>query len=361
MGHDSSAGSSKSRRNSTPLLAPELLADYPAAPQERDRWIVARRGARAAVTAETSQSAWVEEERSASGTMVAVTTLLLTNRECPWRCLMCDLWRHTLTERVAPGLIPHQIRSALASRNIAPRPAGIHHLKLYNSGSFFDPGAIPEVDDADIARLADCFAHVIVESHPALIGDRCWRFRDLLSGSLEVAMGLETAHPEVLDRLNKRITLDQFAHAAARLRSEGVALRVFLLVHPPFLTDPATASAWLQRSIDYAFGCGANVVSLIPSRVGNGALDALQSAGAFAQPSLQDLEAGLDYGVSLRRGRVFADLWDLQRFSQCERCYNSRQTRLARINHTQTSRAQVVCTCRTMGDECRKPGGTGHR
>ena len=32
---------------------------------------------------------------------------------------------------------------------------------------------------------------------------------------LEVAMGLETAHPEVLAGLNKRMTLDQFSNAAA--------------------------------------------------------------------------------------------------------------------------------------------------
>ncbi len=30
-------------------------------------------------------------------------------------------------------------------------------------------------------------------------------------GKLEVAMGLETAHPEILERLNKRMTLTMFA------------------------------------------------------------------------------------------------------------------------------------------------------
>ncbi|MGV2341979.1 MAG UNVERIFIED_CONTAM: hypothetical protein LVR18_51130 [Planctomycetaceae bacterium] len=46
---------------------------------------------------------------------------------------MCDLWQNTLTETVSPGLIPQQIDFALQRLPHAP------HLKLYNSGNFFDP------------------------------------------------------------------------------------------------------------------------------------------------------------------------------------------------------------------------------
>ena len=71
------------------------------------------------------------------------------------------------------------------------------------------PQAVPEADDADVARALGGADRVIVESHPAFLagthGDRCLRFRDRLSGRLEVAIGLETADPEVLARLNKRI------------------------------------------------------------------------------------------------------------------------------------------------------------
>ena len=31
-----------------------------------------------------------------TGGCVDVATLFLTNRECPFRCLMCDLWKNTL-------------------------------------------------------------------------------------------------------------------------------------------------------------------------------------------------------------------------------------------------------------------------
>src|SRR5579871_4273181 len=90
-------------------------------------------------------------------------------------------------------------------------------IKLYNAGSFFDPQAIPPEDYPEIAQTVAGFERVIVECHPALIGPRLLPFRDLLSGRLEVAIGLETAHPEALARLNKRITVESFRRAAGFL------------------------------------------------------------------------------------------------------------------------------------------------
>ena len=127
------------------------------------------------------------------------------------------------------GAIPAQIDHALL--HLPPA----RQLKLYNSGSFFDPQAIPPEDYAAIAQRANRFERLIVENHPALIGDACLRFRDMLSGRLEVAMGLETAHPEVLAGLNKRMTLDQFSAAANFLRRNRIDLRVFILVQPPLM------------------------------------------------------------------------------------------------------------------------------
>ena len=148
---------------------------------------------------------------------------------------MCDLWKNTLTESVPQGAIPAQIDYALARLEPA------RHIKLYNSGSFFDPRAIPVEDYPAIAERVADFERVIVECHPALIGEKigenCFRFKEILSGPLEVAMGLETAHPAILEKLNKRMTTDQFAAAAARLREHGIDLRVFILVKPPFMRE----------------------------------------------------------------------------------------------------------------------------
>jgi hypothetical protein len=96
---------------------------------------------------------------------------------------------------------------------------------------------------------------------------------------------------------------------------------------------------WAQRSLDFAFECDAAVAALIPTRLGNGAMEALD----FTQPSIAMLEDSVEYGLNLRRGRVFADLWDLERFSRCEVCFEARLARLQRINLYQTILPGVQC------------------
>lgn len=332
-------------------LSATATSPYPPVGSQRNQWIVARRPARNVVDPHRPYDFLVEEELAESRELLSVATIFLANRECPWRCLMCDLWKNTLTETVPPGAIPTQIDYAL--RNIAEREDGRppRQIKLYNSGSFFDPRAIPVEDYSAIAQRVRIFERVIVECHPALVGDSCTRFRDLLdrrahgsiaASRLEVAMGLETAHPGVLEKLNKRLTIDQFSQAAEWLRRSGMALRVFVLVKPPYLDEPE-ALHWAQRSIDLAFDCGATVVSLIPTRTGNGALEALAERGEFSPPKLATLEAALGYGIGLKRGRVFADLWDLQKFSDCPACFALRAARLREVNRRQTSPGAIDC------------------
>ncbi len=284
---------------------------YPETPAERTRWILEQRLSAPRYPADPWRaSGWnVEQEPDETGTVRSALTIFLTNRECPWRCLMCDLWRHTLTETVPDGAIPAQIDAVLAEQT---RPAS--WIKLYNAGSFFDSKAIPPGDHPAIARRCGAYSRVIVECHPGLVHDRILRFRDMLppETSLEVAMGLETAHPDVLEKLNKRMRLHDYKLASKFLKAHRIGVRAFILVRPPFL-DESQALEWARKSIDFAFDVGVDVVSLIPTRFGNGALEALQQEGLFAPPSIETLEAALDYGLSLKRGRVFADLWDLER------------------------------------------------
>ncbi len=311
-------------------------ARYPESPPERTGWIVERRGARNRLDPRKAYAALVESERTESGEFVAAVTVFLTNRECPWRCLMCDLWRNTLPQSVPAGVIPEQIREALAG--LAPARV----LKLYNAGSFFDPRAIPPSDHKAIAAIAAPFERVVVECHPALVGAACFRFHDLIGGRLEVAIGLETAHPEALARLNKGMTTEDFRRAAAVLLKRGIPVRAFVLVGLPFLT-PEESREWCRRSVEFAFDCGCTAVALIPTRAGNGALDALAEAGDFTPPTLPMLEACLADGIALKRGRVFADLWDLQRLTACKACFPGRAARLAHMNLGQTIAPGVPC------------------
>src|SRR5687767_13411686 len=254
-----------------------------------DHWVLERRGRKAPLDPARAYAVEFEEELDARGTLAPTGVVFLTNRECPFRCVMCDLWRHTLDETVAPGVVAAQVRAALSG--LPP----IRQVKLYNAGSFFDPAAIPPADDDDIAAAVAGVERVIVEAHPGFLtgayADRCLRFRDRLrdfrlkpeatsvqpeatrvqpeTTRLEVAIGLETAHEETLARLNKRMTVESFRRAAEFVVGNGMDLRVFILLNPPFLGGEQ-AIEWACRSIDVAAACGATVCSVIPTRTGNG-------------------------------------------------------------------------------------------
>ena len=203
---------------------------------------------------------------------------------------------------------------------------------------------MPPADDAAIARAVAGISRLTVESHPRLVGDRTWRFRDRLVPSLEVAMGLETAHPDALARLNKGCTLDDFAAAARALAAHGVGLRVFLLVHPPFVPHDER-TAWLLRSIDAAVDAGASVIALIPTRGDTGAMEALTADGLFVPPSLATLEDAATQAIRHAdgRARVLADLWDLTTFATCPACLDARRARLLRLNLEQRMPDPVAC------------------
>jgi radical SAM enzyme (TIGR01210 family) len=249
---------------------------------------------------------------------------------------MCDLWKHTLTHMVPIGAIPQQIDYALQQLGRA------RQVKLYNSGSFFDPTAIPLSDYPAIANTLSFAEHTIVESHPRLIGDKAVNFRDRLDGTLEVAIGLETVHPAVLPRLNKKFDPQHFSDAARFLADRGIAVRAFVLVKPPFLGEEE-AVEWALKSVEFAFSCGASAVSLIPTRPGNGALDRLMETGEFSPPRLSTLERAHELGLNLARGRVFADLWNLEQFSACPVCFAARRHRLQSMNLSQQVLPRIEC------------------
>jgi len=303
-----------------------------------DRWIVTNRGKKNPVDPHKPYAWLVEKERSISGEIEDTAIIFLTNPECPFHCLMCDLWKNTTEAPIAAGVIPHQIEWALEQMTLAK------HLKLYNSGSFFDKRAIPVEDYKSIASLISGFETVVVESHPKFIGESSLNFRNMIKPEMQVAIGLETVQPEILEKLNKQMTLDDFRNSVSFLSQNGINSRAFILIKPPFLSE-SEGVYWAKRSIDFAFSVGVECCTVIPVRAGNGAMDLLRANGDFSLPDIQSLETVLEYGIGLKSGRVFADLWDLEQFSSCKRCIDQRGDRLNTMNLSQTIIERVRCSC----------------
>ena len=216
-------------------------------PRIADREIVAARGARSPLGPEKPYAHFVEREHSSTGAVEDVAAIFLTNKECPFRCVFCDLWQKTLPDRIPAGLVAGQVEWALAN---LPDAA---HVKLYNAGSFFDPEAIPGVDLPRIAELLVGKRSAIVECHPRFVDDRCISFAKAIAPvKLEIAIGLETVDPDLLPRIKPSMTLGDFERAARFLVGNGIDIRAFILLGPPGHLGAERAD-WAKRSIDRAF------------------------------------------------------------------------------------------------------------
>lgn len=318
------------------------IDSYPSTRPARDRWILKHRSLRAAVDPWKPIFVDVEREPSVNWGIERVLIMLLVGSECPWRCLMCDLWKNTIPEPMPQGAVPAQINAGLAIARGGLEGRNCGAIKLYNSGSFFDKRSVPPADHLAIAELVGDFRRVIVECHPNLVDAAALEFRDLLSGQLEVAMGLETANPDVLAKLNKRLTRARFARSSEFLVNKGIDVRAFVLIQPPF-TSPETAVDDAIESMHFAFDCGALIVALIPTRAGNGAVEKLAATGDFVKPRLAIIEKVLETAIQCRRGPVIADLWSLEEFADCPACFGARRSRLEKMNLTQLIQPPAVC------------------
>lgn len=284
-------------------------------------------------------------------------TVFLAGAECLFTCVFCDLWRHTLEGPTPPGALTAQLEGALAAH--PDLALGDAVVKLYNASNFFERRAVPAEDLEGMAHLLAGARRVVVECHPRLVGPECFAFAEALGGRLEVALGLETVHPEAFPRLNKGMALADFDRAAGRLRERGLAVRAFVQVGAPCVPPEETVT-WAVRSAAHALGAAAASVALIPARGGNGAMEVLAERGQFTPPTLGDLEEALARCLDLPPARagavVTADLWDLERFADCSRCLPPRRARLARMNLTGAAEPPVPCP--DCGGTPRIAGGT---
>jgi hypothetical protein len=71
-------------------------------------------------------------------------------------------------------------------------------------------------------------------------------------------------------------------------------------------------------------------------------MEALMASGQFEPPSLETLEAAMEYGLSLKAGRVFTDLWGVR--ERCAYCHPQRFARLRQMNLQQVVLDTISCT-----------------
>lgn len=272
--------------------------------------VLAARGERNRVAADRPVASFLEDEWVTSDSSKRALTVLIANRECPWRCVMCDLWQNTLTRSVSTSDIETQLQHA-AGMNAG----NFQWLKFYNSGSFFDRAAIPTKARDVVLRFCRGLERLIVENHPGLARREVVEFAARLHPvRLEVAMGLETANPRILERLNKGFDLNDFRKACQLLESGGIDMRAFVLVRPPWSYSDQAALEDIRQTAALAADCRVGTLTLIPTRGGSGLMKQLENQGHFSEPGLDLLKDAALMARGNFPGRVQVDTWDLERF-----------------------------------------------
>ncbi len=179
---------------------------------------------------------WREKE-ILNGEPVNALVAILRSRGCYWAsesgCLMCGYSCDTIQ-----GITDDDILTQFGV--VMDFHEDEDYIKIYNSGSFFDNREMSD-DTRDkmlIMAGGDGQRHVLVESRPEFIKpgtiDRALEH----VGSLEVAIGLETANDEIRKKcVNKGFSFEDFKRAASILRDKGVLVRTYILLKPPYLTE----------------------------------------------------------------------------------------------------------------------------
>jgi radical SAM enzyme (TIGR01210 family) len=161
--------------------------------------------------------------------------LILRTRGCSWSyhsgCSMCGYWDDTNPE-IGKEELKKQIETFLKEF-----PKG-DVLKIFTSGSFFDPLEVdPGIQLYTIEEVLKGYGYLIVESRPEYIPKVVTELKRF-SGRIQVAIGLESTDDDVLKySVNKNYDFEDFKAASALLHENGISVRAYLLLKPPFLTE----------------------------------------------------------------------------------------------------------------------------
>jgi len=118
-------------------------------------------------------------------------------------------------------------------------------VKIYTSGSFFDPIEVPEparLHILDVLKNKNHIEKLVVESRPEYILPEM--IEDCASNiPIEVAIGLETANDLIRKHaINKGFTFADFKIASEIVHRCGGRVKAYLLLKPPFLSERAAVS-----------------------------------------------------------------------------------------------------------------------
>jgi hypothetical protein len=197
-------------------------------------------------------ASWRGKERYENEVLECLT-LIFKSGGCSWSaCRMCS-YRHERYRAESCAALLDYLKAQLAWVRNEYDTAEYRMVKIFTSGSFFDPREVPP---AFLSDIAEAFRGklVIAETRPEFVREETFApfIEALDDGSWKVplycAIGLETSNDTIRDKcINKGFTFEDFRAASRRAHTAGAGVKAYLLFKPLFLTE-AEAVADMKRS-----------------------------------------------------------------------------------------------------------------
>ena len=181
---------------------------------------------------------WTEKDRFNNSIKEAFVIILRT-RGCSWArnggCSMCGYFNDSHWNDISETQLKTQFHTAMKHYQDEPI------VKLFNSGSFFDPQEMPRAVQHDIlTTLREKAEKIAVESRPEYITKQNLDSlsKNIPLSKIEVGIGLETANDSIRKHaINKGFTLLDYKKAVSQLSKLDIGVKTYILIKPPLLTE----------------------------------------------------------------------------------------------------------------------------
>ena len=213
---------------------------------------------------------WRGKERYDNNLLDCLTIIFKTGG-CSWsRCRMCS-YRHERYEKMTCEALTTHLHHQLGWVGEQYKPEDYQMVKIFTSGSFFDPNEVPAVFQSEVAHTFRGKI-VVAETRPEYVqGDAISQFIEGIDDGSHTtpvycAIGLETTNDRIREKcIDKGFAFSDFTRAASVAHSAGAGVKAYLLFKPLFLTE-GEAVADMKVSIAEASHF-ADLISMNPCTV----------------------------------------------------------------------------------------------
>lgn len=225
------------------------------------------------------------------GEIHSSVTAIIRSGGCSWnRCKICQ-YRHERFSGLESIELTRLMSSQLEKLKSEIDKVNPDVIKVYTSGSFFDPKEVPPSIQDTVVSLAKGKI-LVVESRCDYISSENMRAHienikdDSGKGDLFAAIGLETTSDTIREKcIDKGLELSKFLDTTEIIHKAGGKVKTYLLHKPPYLTE-AEALHDMIRSIHEVMSVS-DLISMNPCSVQrNTHLETLWKQQAYRPPYL---------------------------------------------------------------------------